>query len=242
MRPLKIVQRSARTSSRTARSVHSSLKPVRLMHRSKDVQTGVLSLRGRMRVLKSALFVLGTFIVLIPSLHAGPLFVTTGGTFSGSTPTTSWSLPNATWTLSFDVDSNPTVTQFSSGALLFFTPTNVVYTLNGSLVSGPIAVEFLNSADGGGFELCFASLACAGGNSFTARGAQYYTGSESAPTINTVTASAYTDSFFCGSGVDCAFQPDGIITIATPEPASVEITGAALLGLALWRRRKRMVS
>jgi hypothetical protein len=123
----------------------------------------------------------------------------------------------------------------------------VVYTLNGSSVSGLYSVYFDNATVstgslGGGFALCFGDATCDGGQ-YLAAGAQYYTGPESAPTINTITGSIYTEGSFATTNF-YENDPNGTITISTvssvPEPSTLLLVfgGAALLAL----KRKRGAS
>jgi|SRR6266436_931969 len=85
--------------------------------------------------------------------HAGTISYSDSGTFSASTPTTTFSGPGETWAFSFQVDSSPGVSIFQLG--IAFSPlfSNFSYTLNGSPVAvTPTSLSFFNAAFGGGLD------------------------------------------------------------------------------------------
>jgi hypothetical protein len=198
-----------------------------------------------MSIARFALYAVVASVALARPLAASTLLLTTGGTFnSTTTPITAWSAPGDSWTLSFNTSSTPAVFSDIPGEFFSFFPTNVIYTLNGSTVSGLYSVYFDNAAVspgslGGGFSLCFGDATCDGGK-YLAAGAQYYTGPESAPTINTIAGSIYTEGSF-GTTVLAENDPNGTITISTvssvPEPSTLVLAfgGAALLALKRFR-------
>ena len=137
------------------------------------------------------------------------------------------------------MSSNPTVTS-SSGSWFDFSPTNFVYTLNGSTVGvGTVDVRFYNAGDGGSFAFCYFGVACTASpiNDIVTYGQQYYTGSESAPTIVSG-AFFYTGPVTLDVSNAITFQPNGTITIAaTPEPSTFLLTFAGTALLVLRRKR-----
>jgi hypothetical protein len=128
-----------------------------------------------------------TFLVFAASLSAGPITISDSGTFSGSTPTTTFSAPSETWSFAFTVASNPVVSNVIPNGTLggqFDVPfSGFTYSLNGSAVAvTPTEVTFFSAALGGMFEVCLTS-GCTDFLQFV--GPQMYTGPQSAPTILT---------------------------------------------------------
>jgi hypothetical protein len=174
---------------------------------------------------------LGLFFCLVFGVHASPVLITTMGTFSANTPTRAWAAAGANWSVSFSLDSNPTVTSFSPGIDFEAPVTNFVYNLNGAVVDvGPVEVEFFSASQGGLFNLCFYS--CTDGADNPLRGiglggGAVYTGTEDAPTIQGGTyAENFTAAYVGGTegGHVQINQPNGAVTITTataaPEPSS----------------------
>ncbi len=170
------------------------------------------------------------------SLSAATLLLSTGGTYSGSTATSSWTAPGATWSVSFNVSSTPTVNSSISGNNFDTPVTNFVYLLNGSPVSvGPVDVAFYSTAEGGLIDIgLFGSSALSTpANGFVVLGPQAYSGPEASPTILT---GAYAETANTLRVASTSFsQTLGSITIsgpppATPAPPSLFLT---LVGLAL---------
>jgi hypothetical protein len=65
-------------------------------------------------------------------LSASPLLVSTVGTFAVGTPTSSWTAAGDTWTFSFYVDSNPSVSSFTTGEDFDAPISGALFTLDGS--------------------------------------------------------------------------------------------------------------
>jgi hypothetical protein len=159
-------------------------------------------------------------ILALCGIPAGAVTLTysASGTFSGSTPTTTFSGPGKTWTLSFQVDSNPVVSGFSAGGGFSPVFSNFSYTLNGSPVSvTPTSFTFSNAAFGGGLGFCFIATP----NPCTAlslqTGPQMYTGPESAPTMLT---GGFTTGTFFAVGTSLFSQPNTTIQVAAPIPST----------------------
>lgn len=180
-------------------------------------------------------------LLAIPGLFATPLLLTTGGTFASYTPTDAYAAPNEPWTLSFEIDSNPVVSNVTgNGFDVAFS--DFTYMLNGSPLALPVGmIQFWSSVgDPGGFDVCFYNMACTLGLEF--EGPQLYTGSTSAPTIQ---AGVYDMTrvnnldIAQGSFQQFIYLP---VTIATtPEPSTLFTSGTVILlaGAARLRKRRR---
>ena len=180
--------------------------------------------------------------------------VSTGGVFNSLVPTTSWSASGDTWSLSFDIDTNPAVSQVVVGTATTpggFDPviTNFVYDLNGAAVNvSAVEIYYYNTDYYGLFSVCF--FGCninvddsAPVNGFIFEGPQAYSGSEAAPTILTGdfaennTGGAGLEVFVASTEYD---QTLGMIDQldTAPEPSTVALIAAGLLMLAVLRARR----
>jgi PEP-CTERM motif len=172
--------------------------------------------------------------------HAGTITYTDSGTFTASTPTTTFSGPSETWAFSFQVDSSPVVSNPQSG--MGFSPvfSNFSYILNGSSVAvTPTSLIFFNAALGGGFGFVFINTPSPGTalSLNDVGGPQMYTGLESAPTMLTGAFTLHT-TFALGTALFT--QPDSTVQAAVPEPSTLLTLAAGLLALGgrrlHWRR------
>ena len=202
---------------------------------------------------RAAFAVASVLFGLSSLLPADVLSVSASGTFSSTTPTTSWEAPGETWSLSFQINSNPTVTRSYVGAGFDAPLSNFVYQLNGSTVNvGPVDDFFASSTQGGAFNLCFLgctaapALGLSEGFSFASR--QYYSGPESDPSIITNGSFSVSAVAFYPSTPPAppgTVEPNAIITITdltqAPEPStlcSLIAGGAFWLALKTRSRRK----
>jgi hypothetical protein len=179
---------------------------------------------------------------------AGTVTYSIGGTFPNTAPVSTYSAPNATWSMTFQITNPPVV--FSSTAVSFNTTyTNANYTLNGvnipvtgSVISFAVATLIFS-----GFSLFLDS-----GQNFTlvSEGVNpaLYSGGNLTPTLLTgtfsypqvdlqiVSPASSTLSNTTGNLVVTAVAPPG-----TPAPTSVLLvsTGLAALALIELLRRKQ---
>jgi hypothetical protein len=191
-----------------------------------------------------------TFAVLIcaASLSASIVTISASGTFASGTASSTFSAPDETWAFSFEVDSNPAVSNVDLGNYFDVDFSDFTYSLDGSAVAiTPADIRFYSLSQFGGFSICF-TTACSFFNSPTdgieVQGSQMYTGSESAPTMSTGTfTSTYLDAYV--DTVEYNQPPHQTITaaaVATPEPSTIPTIGAGLLlALAVRRLRRRAV-
>jgi hypothetical protein len=155
---------------------------------------------------------------------ASPLLVTATGTYDSQTPVSFFTAPNETWSVSFLMDSNPTIS--SASFAVYFSPafSDFTYSLNGSPVAiTPNQITFWSVPANTPFilslSICWNSL-CPGG---TTEGmafdtSQLYTGSELSPSI--VPGVYATSEFFIDHGPSYG-EPNTSLTIASaPEPSS----------------------
>jgi hypothetical protein len=130
--------------------------------------------------------------VTATSVSAGQLLVTASGVFgsfsSDFTPTTDFTAPDAAWSLSFQVSSNPVVSDTSVGVQFAPVFSDFTYTLNDSpVVLNPAEILFFASGFNGLFNVCLDSDCVTHTDGLGLDGSQLYTGSELSPTIGTGT-------------------------------------------------------
>ena len=120
----------------------------------------------------------------------------------------------------FDLLRNPTVTSFSNGNYFTVTVDNGFINLLGySFLAPPFVLEFSNTSTGGGFGLVVPIL-----GDLQLKGAQMFSGYDSAPTL-------YTGTFLLDSGLV------KVTVTATPEPSTLLLLAFGLGGLGLFRKR-----
>lgn len=181
--------------------------------------------------MKSAFGLVSILVVAWVPAWSSTIFYSDSGTFTASTPSTSFSGPSETWAFSFEADSNQT-------DLESITFSDFTYSLDGSPDAiTPTLITF--GAFGGGWQFCFTSP-CTSGLSTLGAGPQMYTGTTSAPTL---IPGAFTSTEFVVY-VDTTLlyvQPNTTLTAtATPEPSTLFPLAAgilALVGRHLYRRK-----
>ena len=191
-----------------------------------------------------------TFAVLLlsASLSASTIIISASGTFTNLTASSPFSGPDETWSFSFDVDSQPAVSNVNPGNYFDVAFSDFSYFLDGSPVAiTPVDIRFFNTSQLGGFNICF-TVACSFFNSptdgFEIQTPQMFKGSESAPTMSTGTfTSPYMDLYVDSNDYFEVYggRPVQTVTaavVATPEPSTILILGAGFL-LALAGRRLR---
>ena len=189
--------------------------------------------------------------------QATPLQVSSSGIYDLTAPSTAFSAPGATWSMSFVVDSQPAPLA-SNGLTALGLFSTVPFSSFSFLLDGvpiamqPFYVTLYNGNNGGGIDLFFSDLLATPTepvDSLSLFGQQYYSGSEFAPTI---LPGLYATSQPRGGGVvvtvdDVAFnQGEAVVRIETMGggPAPMPLPGtAALLALGLLlvagQRRRR---
>jgi hypothetical protein len=188
-------------------------------------------------------------LVLVPALccvsaHASTISYSDSGTFTASTPSSTFSGPNETWAFGFQANSNPVVLEFGNGGF-DFAFSDFSYSLNGSPVAiTPTFIRFFTAANGGGFAICFSGTtvaSCTNGLGTGFSPTQMFIGTTSAPTL---LAGAFTfDQFGFVVGSTSYGQPTTTVqATATPEPSAflLALTGGllALGGRRLCRQRQ----
>jgi hypothetical protein len=166
------------------------------------------------------------------------LHVAANGSYDSSTSSSFFTSPNGIWTLSFNIDSNPSVFDVSPGDGFATATSNLNYTLNDLLVPvGGLLTLFIREVPlagggdrAGGFLVCF-SGDC-GGHSLFFAGQTMYSGSEAAPTI---LPGLYPVSILVSVNGMVLDQPSSVLSIsAIPEPSTLLLFPAMILifGLA----------
>ncbi len=190
------------------------------------------------------------------TMFAMPLTVSTSGVYGSTIPASSLTTPGAAWSLSFTVDSAPSVSNVSLGNGFDVPYSDFDYRLNGSAVTLPVAdIRFfnaiLNNGGGGMFSVCFENACPGNGVPATAlvfEGPQAYNGSESSPAI---LSGNYTPTL---TGVrDGSLRevlPNGVVqiagaSVATPEPANLFLVACGfffILGASAFKRRDQFLA
>jgi hypothetical protein len=174
-------------------------------------------------------------------MSAEPLLVTASGVFgsfsSFFTPTTNFTAPDAPWSLSFQVSSNPVVSDTSAGVQFAPVFTDFAYELNGSpVVLDPAEILFFAGGFNGLFNVCLDSHCTTHVDGLGLDGSQLYTGSELSPTI--VPGIHTSTQFFIAVNNTTFLEPDATVTVsAVPEPRLAWFVVAPLLILASATRR-----
>jgi hypothetical protein len=189
---------------------------------------------------------LSLILIAIPA-SADVLQVEVSGQFSAFSGQTDFGASNATWALTFDVDSQPIPTD---SGLDGFTATgsNLEYDLNGQAVDASFAAVqpllFNTPVTEGGFKV---SLQDSDGSTanFSFEAQQLFSGATSAPEILTGTFTV-TDSSVQGPHFAAPLNATSITITdlsATPEPPTGILMGTVLAGAVfLSKRRKRLVA
>ena len=162
---------------------------------------------------------------LLPvSVSADMLLVSESGTWGSTVPTSTYTAPNASFSYSFLVDSNPSVSSYETG-LGFEAPfSSFTYTLAGNTVATtPVSIGWYSENEpgspynpGGLFNLDFSDAI------FVITGAQAYLGPESAPTILTGVYPLSGTAYLALSTplADVPISGDVVIS-SVPEPSSL---------------------
>jgi hypothetical protein len=174
-----------------------------------------------------------TMLVGIPC-SGGTLAVTDSGTWASDVPITTESVPGESWSLYFEVASNPTPINYTAGVQTVVPISNLIFNLNGTAVQTEASGGSVELFTGEGFRLYFPD-----GDAFQIQDTtQLYSGSETAPTV---LPGSYPPGFannaflFASSSGFYNFTSNNIvITVATttPEPSSFLLLGAGLAALA----------
>jgi hypothetical protein len=187
--------------------------------------------------MKSAFGLVAILVFAWVPAWSSTIFYSDSGTFTASTPSTSFSGPSETWAFSFEADSNQT-------DLESITFSDFTYSLDGSPDAiMPTLIIFGSGAGGGGWQICFTGTSpCTSGLSTLGAGPQMYTGTASAPTL---IPGAFTSTEFVVY-VDTTLlyiQPNTTLTAtASPEPSALlplALGILALVGRQLYRRKRQ---
>ena len=158
------------------------------------------------------------------SLSAATLIVSVSGQFGSGMSADEFAAPDATWALSFDVDSNPA--DENTDAFSFDAPfSDFSYLLNGSAIAvSPESIRFFTSDDGGLFTVFFGpETGFFNGMpipEFSFSGNQVFSGTTNSPTIlpgsYPIADATYSDAAnFDDEGAS------GTVTISSPAPSVV---------------------
>lgn len=185
--------------------------------------------------------------LLSASAYGANVLITAGGTFPGSATTSTYTAPSGTWTLSFQVASQPVVSNVTTGEFTT-TYTNGVFTLNGTPITlTGSSVTFYN---GGGFLILLDPNTQFEDNS---ESNNFYTGATSSPTMAPATYPQQIfsiDQYPSGAPIVIVELDYNVVISAvaaappaTPAPTSVLLVSLGLAALALLEmlRRKQAV-
>jgi hypothetical protein len=184
-------------------------------------------------------------VLLAASLSASTITISASGMFDKTTGSSAFSGPDETWAFSFVVDSMPAVSNVNPGNYFDVAFSDFEYSLNGSPVAiRPDDIRFFSASQYGGFSICF-TVACSFFNNPTDGFAfiefpQMYTGSESAPTMQTGEFGPHVLYVFANTNQQYLTAFQDVLAVATPEPSTIPtLGGGILLGLAGLRLRRR---
>jgi hypothetical protein len=186
---------------------------------------------------------LSMMLVAMPAF-ADLLQVAVSGTFDSSTTVTDLTAPSATWAITFDIDSQPTLSPWVPDTFLALI-SNLEFDLDGAAVSGTTVnagVVFNDVAAGGDFSIGL--LDTPGDDvSFQFSGSrQAFSGSLGAPEIVPGTFDIGTTGLFI-NGRPAASPTTSSIVITdlspVPEPHATLLLGTVLCGAGLLLRRRR---
>ena len=169
--------------------------------------------------------------------HASTIYYSDSGTFSGSTPSSTFSAAGKAWAFTFQVDSNPVVSKVSGAMSGNFDVafSDFSYSLNGSpVVITPTDIRFFGIGALGGFEVCFSPFIILTGcdNGLGATGAQMYTGPGTAPSMLTGMFTSTEFDVFVGSPTTPYIQANStLLASAVPEPSTLLTLAVGLLAL-----------
>jgi hypothetical protein len=186
---------------------------------------------------------------LAPAAHAASYNVSFSGVFDATAPTTAFSSPGASWSVSFDIDSNPVPMAGLPDGVLAGRHTTVPFThfsyqLNGAASASAQYLTLYSTANEGGLSVFFSDVFLSDPIEYEALelfGPQIYSGPESSPSILTGAFPTFRadgrDSVQLASGGALYAQGASVIAIV-PEPGTglMLLTGALALG-AVARRR-----
>jgi hypothetical protein len=192
---------------------------------------------------------LSLILVAIPA-SADLLQVALSGTFDGNAPVSDISAPNATWEITFDIDSQPSVVDADPDDFEA-SVSNVVFDLNGG---GPVSgvfipnynVRFEDSHRGGGAEFNVASDADGASYLMQIDGDPLYSGTTSNPEIaaGPFATSGGNISILSSSAGEADYSVTPNSTVITdlspiPEPHANLLLVTALAGTAFLLKRRR---
>ncbi|MGB6876253.1 MAG: PEP-CTERM sorting domain-containing protein [Candidatus Acidiferrales bacterium] len=170
---------------------------------------------------------------------------TISGTYAPGVPTTSISVPNDPYSMSFTLATNPSSLSsfdYDTAAGAFVVNANFTLTLDGGTpmtFATPFMVEFATDNGGnlGGLIFCFDdSGTCSSDTDWDIIGQQLFTGNVSDPTFIS-TANASINQTMSGYFINGSGQfPFG--TAPAPEPASLLLLGTGLCAAGLVTRKR----
>ena len=199
-----------------------------------------------MRILVRSVLAVSAVYLLQAVSGAATLMVASSGVFSNGAPTTTWSVPNASWFFSFNVPDVPVAGNPTGDG--FDVPfTNFTYHLGAAnIVTNPARIRFFSSAIGGLLSIEFVDTANPQDGSpdtgFEFTGLQAFSGTTSNPTILTGADPANPANFLSGGIAKDGFSGVTVNITATgaPEPATLAMAALACC-LFGWMRHRQSV-
>jgi hypothetical protein len=181
------------------------------------------------------------------ALWAAPLTVTASGTFNAATSSTPYFGPNKTWSLSFNIASNPMVLSYNTGQYSQVAISNVVYLLNGVQTYAGNNTMYIYTVQS--FDLCLDPNCSYGLAGFVSP--QLYSGPEASPTIlpGMDTSTGFNAYYFPQGQGTSVISPQSNIAfnivadpIGTPVPSSLYLALIGLTALTFYLTARRRVA
>jgi hypothetical protein len=194
-----------------------------------------IQMRALKLAMRSLLFVPLLLATMAGNAWADLISISGSGTWAANATTTGLSVPNESWTLSFEVNSPIPVTNLNTGLGQSVSILDAIYTLNGVTTGTATDVRFFSSGFGGLFSVDFSGVGTPSDLDFY--GPQIVDGStgQLIAGMDTGVSDVGAAHLFAGEGTA------NFTVSAVPEPSTwlMIILGFAGIGFMAYRRKSK---